>query len=391
MKIAFLSTYPPAPCGIGDYTRQLRQAAERQATDIVIEVVAERHRDVATELDANVQRAWQRKGDWHREAAAAVVAHRPELVHVQHEEAILHQDGRFIRFLENVGNAGIARVVTLHSVYGGLIGPNPLWTPTKFHRALAANTEAIIVHQQHGGRDTLERQGLDPSKIHVIPHGTPQVDSASRDEARARLNIPKDAQVALFFGVIHRKKNLHTALAAANKVAARLPNFRFLVAGRPRGRTPIDALYVKQLARMSRSGVAAGWLDLRTEFIPSHAIADYLGSADLVLFPYDQSYGSASGVFHLALGAGRATLCSLSPKFGEAREIFGRHVPEAFAETRSVEAWARSIESMLTNPTLRQRAETLARAAATSTSWDAIAARHLELYRQLVRPTGARS
>ncbi len=383
MKIVFFSTYPPAPCGIGEYTRQLRQAVERQTTDTLIEVVAERYGNAAQELDPNVERAWQRNSIWNHEAAAAVIAHHPDLVHVQHEESMLHQDGRLIRFLMALGDAGIARVVTLHSVYGGRIGLNLWWPPSKFHRAIAANAEAIVVHQQLGGRDTLERQGIAPHKIHVIPHGTSLLVCASRAEARARLNIPVDAKVALFFGVIHRKKNLHTALAAAGRVAKRLPEFRFVIAGRPRERNPVDTLYFKQLARSMRPGIAAGWLDFRNEFVPNQAIVDYLAAADLVLFPHDQSYGSASGVFHLALSAGRAVVCSTSPKFGEAREIFGGHIPVAFAQTRDVRAWARAIETMLSRPELRRKAEELAKDAAASTAWDALATTYLQLYCQI--------
>jgi len=380
VKIVFFSTYPPAPCGIGDYTRQLRQAVERQSSDTLIDVVAERHPAVTEELDTNVVRGWQRRGTWNEEAAAAVIARKPELVHIQHEEALLHQDGRFIRFLEALGKAGIARIVTLHSVYSGSIGLNLLWPPTKFHRALAANAEAIVVHQREGGRDTLERQGISADKIHVIAHGTAILEYRPRDEARARLNIPLDGKVALFFGVIHRKKNLHTVLSAASRVAPRLPGFRFVVAGRQRDRNPIDALYARRLARLMQPGILAGWLDLRKGFIPAQAIADYLAAADLVLFPHDQRYGSASGVFHLALGAGRATVCSSSPKFGEAREIFGRHIPAAVAPTRDVEAWATAIQTMLASSTLCREAETLASRAAAETSWDVIANRHLELY-----------
>lgn len=380
MKIVFFSTYPPAPCGIGDYTRQLRQAVERQATNTQVEVVAERHPTVTEELDSNVVRGWQRRGSWNAEAARAVIARKPALVHVQHEEALLHQDGRFIRFLEEVGKAGIVRIVTLHSVYGGSVGPNLLWPPTKFHRELAANVEAIIVHQQEGGRDTLEQQGISSDKIHVIAHGTPLLERRPREEARARLKIAPNAKVALFFGVMHRKKNLDTVLAAAARVAERVPSFRFVIAGRPRERNFIDALYAKELARLMRPGLAAGWLDLRKGFILAEAIPDYLAAADLVLFPHDQRYGSASGVFHLALGAGRATLCSSSPKFGEAREIFGTHVKAAFAPTRDVDAWTAAMQTMLSNLDLRLEAEGLARAAATKTSWDVIAKCHLGLY-----------
>jgi glycosyltransferase involved in cell wall biosynthesis len=260
-----------------------------------------------------------------------------------------------------------------------------LWPPSRFHNAVARNAEAIVLHQQEGGRDTLERQGVAPSKIHIIPHGTPALVCASREDARASLHIPADAKVALFFGVMHRKKNLDSVIAAAAQVAPRLPGFRFVIAGRPRKRNVIDTLYNRRLERLMQPGISAGWLDLRQGFVPADAIADYLAAADVVLFPHDQRYGSASGVFHLALGAGRATICSASPKFGEAREIFGRHIPEAFAPTRNVDAWAKAMQAMLSNPPLLREAESLARAAAESTSWDEIAKQCLSMYAGITR------
>ena len=383
MKVAFLSTYPPAPCGIGDYTRALRHAVEGSAAGVTIEVVAERHASVKSEVDPGVERVWERGTDWATPAAAAVLARRPDVVHIQHEEAILNQNGRLIRFLEAMGKAGVARIVTLHSVYGGRLGVPFWWPPPLFHRALAANTEAIVVHQHQGGRDFLERQGVSPNRIHVIAHGTPHVDGGPRSAARTTLSIPPDAKMALFFGVIHKKKNLHTLLAAAPQVAAQVPGFRLVIAGQLRARTVLDALYGRRLARAMRAGIEAGWLDFRNGYIPANEIATYLAAADIVLFPHDQRYGSASGVFHLALGAGRATVCSSSPKFGEAREIFGRQIPGAFAPARDPAAWATAIRTMLMSEPLRLEAETLARDAAQATSWPVLGARYAQLYRQV--------
>jgi glycosyltransferase involved in cell wall biosynthesis len=385
VKVVFLSTYPPAPCGIGDYTRELRRAVEGAAPDdVTIELVAERHPSVTSELDAGVERVWQRGSGWDVAAAAAVIARRPQVVHVQHEEAILHQDARLIRFLEAVGKAGIARVVTLHSVYGGRLGvPVLWWPPPMFHRAIADNAEAIVVHQNQGGRDFLERQGVPPAKIRVIAHGTPHVDGGPRAAARARLALSPDAKIALFFGVIHVKKNLHTIVAAARGVAAAVPGFRLVIAGRLRDRTVLDTIYGRRLARAMRPGIEAGWLDFRGGYIPADDIPAYLAAADVVVFPHDQRYGSASGVFHLALGAGRASICSLSPKFGEAREIFGSQIPSALAPARDVLAWQRAMITLLSNESLRVEAEALARTGAGITAWPVLGVRYAELYRQV--------
>lgn len=384
MKVVFLSTYPPAPCGIGDYTRELRQAVERSAADVTVEVVAERHPAVEQELDGNVERVWMRGGDWDRAAAAAVIARRPQVVHIQHEEAILHQDGRLIRFLEALGKAGIARVVTLHSVYGGRLGvPIFWWPPPMFHRAIAANAEAVVVHQQVGGRDILERHRVPSEKIHVIPHGTPHVARGTRAAARAQLSLPADAKIALFFGVIHPKKHLQTIVAAAAAVAAAVPGFRLLIAGRLRDRTVFDHMYGRKLARAMGPGTAGGWIDFRNGYIAAGDIPVYLAAADVVVFPYDQRYGSASGVFHLALGAGRACICSSSPKFGEAREIFARKIPAASAPARDVPAWERAMIQLLSSDSLRAEAEELATAGAAKSAWPVLGQRYVQLYRDL--------
>jgi glycosyltransferase involved in cell wall biosynthesis len=380
VKIAFFSTYPPAPCGIGVYARNLRSAMETVEPAATVSVVAEQHEAVHAEIDPRVERAWRRGTHWEH-AAQAVLALRPDVVHLQHEEAILGQDQRLMRFLDVVGQAGIARVVTLHSVYGGVIGPHLAWSPRRFHAALGRRAEGLIVHQRLGGRDTLERHGVPPQRIHVIPHGTSPCNGITRADARRILNIPVDAKVALFLGVIHLKKNLHTALAGAEQVASKVPGFRLVVAGKPRRRNVFDTAYMKYLRPKLAAAQAAGWLDYRDGFVADADLARYLVAADVVLFPYDESYGSASGVFHLALGAGRASICSMSPKFEEAREVFGREIGPASAATNDANAWAAALESMLLNDELRHRAERLAQRAAVETAWSRVAEQHLAAYR----------
>ena len=383
MKVVFFSTYPPAPDGIGNYTRELRRAVEGSAPDVAIEVVAERHPAVEREIDANVERVWKRGTQWQPAATAAVIARRPDVVHIQHEEAILHQDGRLIRLLEAAGKAGIARVVTLHSIYDGRLGlPILWWPPPIFHRAIAANAEAIVVHQHAGGGDVLERQGVPPEKIQVIAHGTPHVEKWSRADARARLSLPANAKIALFLGIIHPKKNVKTVVDAAGAVAAAVPDFRLLIAGRQRQRTVIDAMYGQRLARAMAPGRAAGWLDFRPGHIAEGDVPIYFAAADVVLFPYDQSYGSASGVFHLALGAGRACIFSSSPKFGEAREIFAG-LPVTAAPARDVPSWERAMITLLSSESMRAEAEVMANAGAAASAWPVLGARYAQLYRDV--------
>lgn len=383
MNVAFVSTYPPAPCGIGEYTHHLRTAVEQAAPDLRVSVVAERHPQATAERHAHVARHWRRGTAWDQDAAEAVRRLAPEVVHVQHEEAILGQDGRLIRFLQAVGAMGVRRVVTLHSVYGGRLGLPFWWPPPLFHRAIARNVEAIVVHQHQGGRDFLERQGVPPALIHVLPHGTVAPPGVDRSVARNQLGIPLEDRVALFFGVIHPKKNVQTVVAAAQRAHESVPHFRLLVTGSGRRRTVLDRLYTARLERQMQPGITSGWLDYRPGFLPDDKVTAVLAAADLVLFPYNQGYGSASGVFHLALAAGRATVCSLSPKFGEAREIFARRLPGAFVPAKDSAAWARALTELLNRPDVIAEGEALARAAAAATSWTSLGPRYAELYRSV--------
>lgn len=384
MKIALVSTYPPAPCGIGDYTRNLRQGLEVAAPEVAIPVIAEQHPSVQSELDAGVHRSWRRQSAWDVSATEATLALRPDVVHLQHEEAIFRQDGHLIRFLSNLGRAGIRRVVTLHSVYGGRLGLPFWWPPPLFHRAIARNADAIIVHQGAGGRDFLERHGVPGDKIHVIPHGTPRVEGMSRDDARTRLGLPRSKDIALFLGVIHPRKNLHTIIAAVERVAKELPSVCLLIAGRVRERSVLDRLYSARIDRSVRKGTALGFIAYRKGFVASQDLPALLAAADVVLLPHDQSYGSASGILHLALGAGRAAICSSSPKFGEAREAFGRQIPQAFVDAKDVRGWAGALRDLLSSPATRELAESLARAEADRTSWNAVGRQHFDLYRAVI-------
>jgi phosphatidylinositol alpha-mannosyltransferase len=195
--------------------------------------------------------------------------------------------------------------------------------------------------------------------------------------------LPADAKIALYLGVIHRKKNLDTLAAAAPAIVAAVPGFRLVIAGNLRDRTRLDARYGRKLARALAPGITSGFVDFRAGYMAPGDIATYLAAADLVLLPHDQSYGSASGIFHHALAAGRATVCSSSPKFGEAREFFGRHIPATIAPARDAGAWVRSVTTLLNDDALRAQAEALARDAARATSWDALAARYVALYQEV--------
>jgi glycosyltransferase involved in cell wall biosynthesis len=385
MKIALVSTYPPTRCGIANYAENLRVALRGEGARV--HVVAEVEPGTRGGED-DVERSWSRKGPWVRDVLATLEALRPEVVHIQHEESILGQDRRLGALLRGVRELGIASVVTLHSVYGGRLGiPGIRYSPLRFQSELGRLADRIIVHQIDGCQDRLLEQKIDGDKVAVIPHGTTLIELPGRDEARRHLGIDGDSLVVLAIGFIHKKKGLHTLVDAFYSVVDGADRARLFVAGSFR-RRPWDLLYNRRLEARMAAAQSRGWLDFREGFHGMDDMLTMLAAADVVALPYRQAYGSASGVLHMALGAGRAVLCADGYKFAEARRAWGDEHPELFPPPGDPSAWADALGKVLRDDELRARLAERAKGLGEETAWSRVAQQHLETFQAAVSAAG---
>lgn len=382
MHIALISTFPPAECGIGNYSRELVDALAAVAPDIKVTVIAEQVEGV--EDRTGVVRAWHRRGDWVHVIHGAIAAVQPDVVHVQHEEALFGQDRRIVELLARLRVSGARTIATLHSVYDGRHGRD-------FHRALAAVCDRLVAHQRAGMASVLQRQGVAARQIELIPHGTPHFVLVDRAAARAQLGLPADDPLALFFGFIHFGKRLHVALSAFERARDRLGSARFVVAGRIRRSHALDRIYEHWIERQLRRGEAASSVIYRPGFVPVEHKAAYYAAADLIVLPHDQAYGSASGVLHEAIAANRAILCTRGKKFAEAVEAVSARLPEAFPAPGDRRAWQDGFVHFLTSEVHRRRAEDLLATLRDQTSWRRAATLHAAMYRQVAGEPAASS
>lgn len=381
MHVALVSTFPPTRCGIASYSAQLARACRAQG--IRVTVLAELHEGTPDESDT--LRCWSRSARWERDVMKTLEGVRPDVVHVQHEESILGQDGRLPALLRGLGEWGTGSVVTLHSVYGGHLGvPGFRWAPRRFQRSVGTLAGKLVVHQDFGCRDRLLSQGIEERKLALIPHGTSELDLPGRRSARASLGLPESAPVVLAIGFIHKKKGLHTLVECFPDVLHTIPNARLLVAGSFRER-PWDLAYRHRLRTRMQKGLRAGWLDFREGFHGAENLNQFLAAADVIALPYRQSYGSASGVLHLALAAGKPVICANGYKFAEAKSAWGEKLSEFFPEPDRPHQWTRALIRALDDR--KQLAELAEHASAlgTATSWSAVAKQHRKTYEEVAR------
>jgi glycosyltransferase involved in cell wall biosynthesis len=233
-------------------------------------------------------------------------------------------------------------------------------------RRVAERMDAVVVHTRAGASE-LERLGVDPGRVHVIPHGA--FDRLARQPEERPLPpelAAVEGPVVLYFGTLRPYKGVETLLEAFRRVEGA----ELWVVGHELG---TSAARLRELASPNVRFV--------TRYVTDLEAPAFLRRADLLVLPHlkvDQS-----GVLFAGLAFGKPMVLSDVGGFGElARDHgAGRLVPPGDAA-----ALAAAIDELLADPGQRRLlGERAAAAAAGEFSWDRIARRTLDLYEDLRR------
>lgn len=224
---------------------------------------------------------------------------------------------------------------------------------TQLWRALFGRFERVVVHSRHG-RGVLAGLGVPPDRLRIIPH---PVFTAPVERA-------DDGRTVLFSGVIRPYRGLDDALGAA----ARLPGARLVVAGDP----------VMDVA--ARRASAAANVEWRLGYLPDDEVRRLHAEATVAVFPYRPEIDQ-SGSLLRALGAGVPAVAYDAGGLAEPVRRFGAG---AVVPAGDVDALATELERLLSDPAALAAARAGAERARAELTWDAAAAAHLALYRELV-------
>src|SRR5579884_395861 len=220
-------------------------------------------------------------------------------------------------------------------------GKRDLW------RRLLGRFDAVVVHTARG-RETLAELGV---SAHVVAHPVYRSAAVRAD----------DGATLLALGVIRPYKGI----ADAVEVVRRLPDARLLVAGDPA--MPLDGL---------RDAPRVDW---RLGYLAQAELDRALSEATIAVFPYRAELDQ-SGALLQALGAGVPVVTYDVGGLAEPVERYGagRVVPAG-----DVDALTHAVRGLLADPVALAAARAGAERARAELTWDAAAAAHLELYREL--------
>jgi glycosyltransferase involved in cell wall biosynthesis len=383
MRIVFVTTFPSSRCAIGIYSKKLTAALRESSPNLHITVAAENGADAFQSDGYECIPCFDRKTDYVEDIFGVVCRSRAQIAHFQYVPDIFGVDSRFIRLLSKLQDSGIRTVITMHTVNRPLIIRRLVlkssWSA--FHRHLADRADRIIVHHSRTMKGSLVRQGVNREKIRVIPHGTTFMSLPESKESRRQLGLHEDKLIFLFFGYIHFQKNVHTVLEAFIRSAKEFSGSQLFITGMPWGNRWYNRLYTELLQKRIKMSRLKDRIIFRPKYVAQELVPAIFSVADVVLLPHYQKYGSASGAFHMAIGAQKPILFSQGPKFEDAEKIFAT-MPEVCIPPARINRWVEMLNQFAQNPNLRAKCQEATRDYAQMTSWAQIAKRHIELYEE---------
>jgi glycosyltransferase involved in cell wall biosynthesis len=341
MKVLFLSPYPPAQDGIGNYTWTLAKAM--RCTGVEISVVVPRS-DPGDPPE--ILGAISTGGHEYSKLRSEIIRWNPDIIHVQFAiSAFTLRTGALVRRVEALRrDLKIPIVVTLHeftreSALLPIVG-------RAVYRRVASHCDQLIVHTEIAMNAVADRFGVSKSKVALIPHPSarPPVVTASPDDLRLRFGLG-DARVMLAFGFIHVDKGLDDLVRALGMLRAAgraaLDDYVLVVAGAVRPRQGLfrafelrDRLHFYRVLRLARRNGVRDHMVL-TGYVPAGEVATWFGLAEVVVLPYRRI--EQSGVASLARSFPVPVLAStaggLAEQFAGSRWSFPPRSPDQLAET----------------------------------------------------------
>lgn len=381
LAVALVGSYPPRACGIATFTRDLSDALAQSGHAVSPSIAA--ITDVGARYAYPLEVRWridqQDPASW-RAAACAINNSSVALVSIQHEFGIdghFTRDGRYVDHLRYFLDAVRRPVVTtLHTV---LPGPKPdILEATRY---LEERSTALVTMVNMAGLMLQQEYGIDKRKLHMIPHGVPEIGRVSIEQAKQSLRLG-GRTVLMTFGLLSSGKGIQHVIQSLPEVVRRHPEVLYLVIGEthPEVRKQEGEQYRDSLVDLvQRHGLERN-VRFVNQYLTQEQLIMYLQATDIYLTPYVNRNQITSGTLAYAMGCGKAIV---STPYLYATEVLaeGRGL---LAEFGNPQSFARCVLALLEEPALREHCERSALAYGRPMGWSTVASRYADLFLAIV-------
>lgn len=366
VRLGMLSTYTPTQCGIATFAAALTTHLTAGGDQV----------GVVRLVDEPQQEPWPVVAEWvtsRREDAdhVARVLDGYDVAVVQHEYGIFGgADGEDV--LEVVARLHVPVVTVLHTV---LTQPTP-----GQHRVVdwLVDYSVAVITMTETARDRLiAGWGVDPGRVHVIPHGADDNRSPDVAPVARPLVAARRTPTVLTWGLLSEGKGIEWALLALAELRDRMPLPEYRVVGQthPRVLEREGEAYRDRLLALTRDLGLTGSVHFDARYLAGPELRRVVREADVVLLPYDSLEQVTSGVLTEAVAAGKPVI---STRFPHAVELLSGGAGELVPQ-RDASAIADALEHVLGGDGVAGRMAAVSNGLAGSLLWPAVAERYSAL------------
>lgn len=361
MRVLLVSgSYPPMPCGVGDYTAQLAKALGRRGdvtAAVLTGIAAEGVTQEGVELFPVVR-------TWGIAEASSIVGRirrwRPDVVHIQYPTHYYREIQWVLPMLARIANGPV--VQTWHEYYSSRSWPSIL------NAALPGGL--VVVRPNY--REKMPgwyRWLIRRKEFRFIPNASsiPAVRLAEGERAAIRSKVGSHGrELIAYFGFASPAKGIESLFEIADPQCHRLVLICDLSAA--------DAYQASVLALVNR----ADWAGkvVVTGFLPPVEAGKLLAAADAAVFPFRDGGGEWNSSIHGATAQGTFVLTTSHERRGDDA---GKNIH--FAIPGDLEGMRQALREHM-GKRIPAPAET------PTAGWNSIADAHVELYRTLLGETG---
>lgn len=241
----------------------------------------------------------------------------------------------------------------------------------------------IVVHSPNIERTLVALAPATKQKISVIPHGLSFEGLPARDrkEARTRLNLPVDATIFGFVGLIRPHKGLGDLIEAWKMLGwgdDREHDAHLVIAGEWRNNEWTKDAF-EEGKRIQAIAAAHHDVTLRTGYMSESDFVDFLSAIDLLVLPYRTA--SQSGV---ALAALRYGIPMIVTSVGALPELMHGELQQWIVPPERPDLLAEKLASFLRlNHEARAALADAVRTQGEMYRWESIAPQYVDLYRDI--------
>jgi glycosyltransferase involved in cell wall biosynthesis len=303
-QIVFVGSYLPRKCGIGTFTYDLFHSISEEAMCGYCGVIAINDKtegyaypqDVVFEINQNDIQSYRVAADYINLSGMDVVC-------VQHEFGIFGgEGGKNIDYL--LGNLKKPVVTTLHTVNSSFESPF-----NESFLKVANLSTALVVMSNQAKEIVTQVYGVSENKIHVIPHGIPDVPFVDPSFYKDKFDV-EGRFVILTFGLLSPNKGIEMVLNALPEVVKKYPKVAYLILGatHPNVKRLQGEEYRVSLLRLVKKLKLEQHVFFHNRFVEIHELCEFIGACDIYITPYLEKEQIVSGTLAYAFGMGKAVI-----------------------------------------------------------------------------------